>query len=124
MVHDTSARKSAWKLETDAQVLIAEALVLAEIAGMERETQARKAQATGLREHAQELKGKARLEDLTERKEPPVKQTKTCERTYYRWVASWRESEDQEAILGQLQEDEPGRSFAEGKGAKGFCSWN
>ena len=91
MLHDTSARKRARKLKTEAQVLTAEALVLAEIAGMEQEVEARKAQAAGLWEQAQGLQGKARLEDLTVRKEPLVKQTEKGERTYYRWVASWRE---------------------------------
>jgi hypothetical protein len=91
MVHDTPARKSARKLKTEAQVLAAEAMVLAEIAGMEQEAQVRRTQAAGLREQAKELQGKARLEDLTVREEPLVKQTKKGERTYYRWVTSWRD---------------------------------
>jgi hypothetical protein len=91
MVHDTPARKSARMLKTEAQVLAAEAMVLAEIAGMEQEAQVRRTQVAGLREQAKELQGKARLEDLTVREEPLVKQTKKGERTYYRWVASWRE---------------------------------
>ena len=65
MVHDTPARKSARKLKTEAQVLIAEALLLAEIAGMEQEAKARRTQAAGLKEQAQEMKGKARLKDLS-----------------------------------------------------------
>ena len=90
MVHDTPARKSARKLKNESQVLIAEALVLAEIAGMEQEAQARTTKASWLNEQAQELQGKARLEDLTVREEPLVKQTKKGEKTYYRWVTSWR----------------------------------
>jgi hypothetical protein len=42
MVHETPTRKSAQKLKTEAKVLIAEALVLAEIACKVREAQARK----------------------------------------------------------------------------------
>jgi len=52
MVHDTPARKSARKLKIGAQVLAAEALVLAEITGMEQEVQVRRIQAAGLREQA------------------------------------------------------------------------
>jgi hypothetical protein len=86
-----SARKSARKLKTEAQVLIAEALLLAKIAGMEQEVQARRTRAAGLKGQAQERKGKARLEDLTMRMEPLVRKNKKGERTYYRWVVSWRE---------------------------------
>jgi hypothetical protein len=43
-------------------------------------------------DQARELQAQARLEDLTVRKEALVKQTKNKgDRTYYRWVASWRE---------------------------------
>jgi hypothetical protein len=88
MVHDTPARRSARKLKTEAQVLVAEALVLAEIAGMEQEARAREARAAGLRKQAGELFGKAGLEDLTVRQEPVVKRTKKGERQeYLRW---WR----------------------------------
>jgi hypothetical protein len=92
MVHDTPSRRSARKLKTEAQVLVAEALVLAEIAGLKQEVQEREAKAAGLREQASELKRRARLEDLTVKQEGLIKQTKKGEkRTYYRWVASWRE---------------------------------
>ncbi len=47
MVHDTPARKSARKLKTEAQVLAAEVMVLAGIAGMEQEAQVRITQASG-----------------------------------------------------------------------------
>jgi len=79
-------------MKTEAQVLVAEALVLSEIVGMEQETQAREDQAVRLKMRAKELQSKARLEDLTVREEPLVKRTKKGGmRTYYRWVASWRE---------------------------------
>jgi len=92
MVHDTTARKSARKLKLEAQVMVAEALALAEIAGLELEAKGREERAAKLRQEADVLQDQARLEDLTVRKEPLVKQTKKGERTYYRWVASWRES--------------------------------
>jgi len=92
MVHDTAARKSARKLKLEAQVMVAEALALAEIAGLELEAKRREERAARLRQEAEVLQDQARLEDLTVRKEPLVKQTKKGERTYYRWVASWRES--------------------------------
>jgi len=79
-------------MKTEAQVLVAEALVLAEIVGMEQETQAREDQAARLKMQAKELQSKARLEDLTVRQEPLVKRTKKgWKRNYFRWVASWRE---------------------------------
>lgn len=42
-------------------------------------------------EHVARLNLIAKMEDITVREEPLVKQTKKGERTYYRWVASWRE---------------------------------
>lgn len=91
MVHNTASRKSAQKLKAEARVMIAEALALAEIAGMELDANAKEAQASKMRQDTEWLQDKARLEDLTVREEPLVKQTKKGERTYYRWVASWRE---------------------------------
>ena len=46
-----------------------------------------------LRDEARELHAKARLEDITVRKNPLTKQTKKGPRTYYRWVCSWQEGD-------------------------------
>ena len=92
---------------------------------MEQEVQARRTRAAGLKGQAQEPKGKARLEDLTMRMEPLVRKTKKGERTYFRRVASWREgAKTRKVYPRQLQEDEPGRSFVEGKKLKAYDLWN
>jgi hypothetical protein len=119
MVHDIPARKSARKLKTEAQVLVAEAPVLAEIAGMEQEAQVRRTQASGLLEQAQELQGKARLEDLTVRQEPLVKQTNKGEMTYYRWVASWRDgAKTKKVYLGSCRKMSQAESLRKAKNLK------
>jgi hypothetical protein len=91
MVHDTTARLEARGLKKRAQELIGEARALEGIEDAEILAVGKMALVAKLREEAEELQAKARLEDLTVRKEPLVKETKRGERTYYRWVASWRE---------------------------------
>ncbi len=44
-------------------------------------------------EVARDLQTRARLEDITVRRNPITKQTKKGERTYYRWVCSWQEGD-------------------------------
>lgn len=44
-------------------------------------------------EEARDLQARARLEDITVRRNPIIKQTKKGERTYYRWVCSWHEGD-------------------------------
>lgn len=92
MVHDVPAREEAGELKKKARELAREAGALEGIEDAESLAVDKMALVVRLREKSEELKAKARLEDLTVRKEPLVKKTKRGERTYYRWVASWRES--------------------------------
>ena len=91
MVHDTAARLEARGLKKKTQELAREGRVLEGIEDAEFLAVGKMALVVRLREEAEELQVKARLEDLTVRAEPLVKQTKKGERTYYRWAASWRE---------------------------------
>lgn len=92
MVHDTPARQKARALKEKIYSLSREAATLEDLGGMEKEAAIRSERAKELRQEADELLDQARLEDLTVRQEPLVKQTRESgERTYYRWVASWRE---------------------------------
>lgn len=91
MVHDVPSRRKARELMVQAGALVKESKTLAGIDGAEIMIADKENKAIGLREVAGKLALSARLEDLTVREEPLVKQTKKGERTYYRWVASWRE---------------------------------
>ncbi|MFA6372425.1 MAG: hypothetical protein WCW68_07355 [Methanothrix sp.] len=91
MVHDTAARQEARGLKKKARELAREARALEGIEGAAQLAEEREVEMARLREQARELQDKARLEDITVRQEPLVKQTKMGEMTYYRWVASWRE---------------------------------
>lgn len=94
MVHDTPARQKARALKEEIDSLSREATALEEMGGMEAEAITRRERAGELSREADKLKEAARLEDLSVRQESLVKQTKKSgERTYYRWVASWREGE-------------------------------
>ena len=91
MVHDTKARQEARGLKKKAQEMAKEARALEGIEDAEFLAMGKMALVVRMREEAEVLQAKARLEDLTVREEPLVKQTNKGERTYYRWVASWRE---------------------------------
>jgi len=91
MVHDTAARQKARGLNKKARELTSESRALKGIEDAEILAVGKMALVVRLREEAEELQAKARLEDLTVREEALVKKTKKGERTYYRWVASWRE---------------------------------
>ena len=91
MVHDTAARQEARGLKERARELARESRALEGIDGAALLAGERGIEVARLREQARALQDKARLEDITVRQEPLVKQTKKGERTYYRWVASWRE---------------------------------
>lgn len=91
MVHDTASRMKVRGLKKKASELAGESRALEGIEDAEILAIGKMALVARLREEAEGLKAKARLEDLTVREEPLVKQTKKGERTYYRWVASWRE---------------------------------
>lgn len=91
MVHNTPSRKKARELMVQAGSLVKESKTLAVIDGTEIMVQNRENKAIELRKEAGKLALSARLEDLTVREEPLVKRTKRGEKTYYRWVASWRE---------------------------------
>ncbi len=93
MVHSTPSRQKARELRDKARTLQKEARSLDGIEGAEYLAQKRQIEAKAAIASARELESAARLEDLTVRREPLVKQTKKGERTYYRWVASWREGE-------------------------------
>lgn len=53
----------------------------------------RQERARQLHEDARDLQTRARLEDITVRRNPITKQTKKGERTYYRWICSWQEGD-------------------------------
>jgi len=91
MVHTVAARQEAKALKKRALQLAREARVLERIDGAAALTEEKKAEASRLRQEAEGLKARARLEDISVMQEPLVKQTKKGERAYYRWVASWRE---------------------------------
>jgi hypothetical protein len=91
MVHDTKARQEARRLKKKAQEMVKEARALGSIEDAEVLELGKMALVTKLREEAEVLKAEARLQDITVREEPLVKQTKKGEKVYYRWVASWRE---------------------------------
>jgi len=91
LVHDTAARQEARGMKKKAQELARESRALEGIEDAELLVVGKMALVVSLREEAEALKAMARLEDLTVREEALKKQTKKGERTYYRWVASWRE---------------------------------
>jgi len=91
MVHDVAARREARDLKKKARELAGEAKALERIEGATILAGKKVAEASRLQREAEGLKDRARLEDLSVMQEPLVKQTKKGERTYYRWVASWRE---------------------------------
>ncbi len=88
VVHDTLSRQKARELRSKAETLAGEARVLKGIKEAAPLADGKEAEAARLQREAEELQDKARLEDLTVRQEPLVKQTKKGERTYYRWLAS------------------------------------
>jgi len=90
MVHTVAARQEAKGLKKRAQQMAREVRVLECIDGAATLTEEKKAEASRLQQEAEGLKARARLEDLSVMRETLVKQTKKGERTYYRWVASWR----------------------------------
>jgi aconitase B len=94
MVHDTPARRKARELKAKAQELEKEASALETIKEVQGLAEEKGAKAVELRKAAEELAYAARLEDLSVIQEPLIKTTKKGEkRTYYRWVASWREGD-------------------------------
>lgn len=93
MVHSTPSRISARKLMQDASRLSKEAKTLREIRGMEAEAVARELQAAKLKEEAQKLLERARLEDVSVRQVDYWKDTKTGSKNYPRWVCSWQEGD-------------------------------
>ncbi len=91
MVHDVAARREARGVKKRARELAGEARALEGIQGATTLAGEKEAEAARLLLEAKELQDRARLEDLTVREEALIKQTKKGERTYCRWVASWRE---------------------------------
>jgi hypothetical protein len=83
----------ARKLREDAHRVAIEAQTLAGIKGLESEVAAWQEKAKELHNEARELRAKARLEDITVRRNPIIKRTKKGKRTYYRWVCSWQEGD-------------------------------
>ncbi len=93
MVHDTPSRIAARKLMEDASRLTKEARTLREVRGMEAEAIARELQASILKEGAQKLLEKARLEDISVRQVDYWKDTKKGRQNYPRWIVSWQEGD-------------------------------
>jgi hypothetical protein len=94
MVHDTPARRKARELKAKARELEKEASTLESIKETKGLAAVKSHRAAELRKAADDLANAARLEDLSVIQEPLIKITKKGEkRTYYRWVASWREGD-------------------------------
>ena len=103
MVHDTPSRRKARELMVQVGALVKESKTLAAMDEAEIMVRDRENKAIKLKEEAGKLALSARLEDLTVREEPLVKRTNKGERTYYRWVASWREGEKTKKVyLGSV----------------------
>jgi len=119
MVHDTPSRQKARELRDKARSLQKEAGALDGIEGAEYLAQKRQIEAVVAMTSARDLEGIARLEDLTVRQEPLVKQTRKGERTYYRWVASWREGEKTKKIyLGSVKKLSQAAALQKARGMK------
>lgn len=94
MVHDTPARRNARELKAKAQELEKESKILETIKETQALAEVKSHRAAELRKAAEDLANVARLEDLSVIQEPLIKTTKKGEkRTYYRWVASWKEND-------------------------------
>lgn len=94
MVNDTPSRQKAREMKKNAKKLRGEARILDSV----KETRALGAvkahRARDLDRTASALETHARLEDLTVREAPIVQKNKKGEeRTYYRWVCSWRDGD-------------------------------
>jgi len=120
MVHDTPARQKARALKEETRSLSREAKALEEMGGMEAEVTARHDRAGELSREADKLKEAARLEDLSVRREHLVKQTKKGGiRTYYRWVASWRDGDKTcKVYLGSCKKMSQGEALQKAKKLK------
>ncbi len=120
MVHDTPARQEARALKEAINNLTREAAALEDMGGLEAQATARRERAKELRQEADELQERARLEDLSVRQEALVKQTKKCgERTYYRWVASWREGDKiRKVYLGSCKKMSEGEALQKARKMK------
>lgn len=93
MVHDTPSRQKARELRKKAKELEGEAHTLAAIEETRALAAVKAHRARELSEAANTLADIARLEDITVRQAPITKQTKKGEKTYYRWLCSWREGD-------------------------------
>ncbi len=90
MVHDTASRAKAREMRKKAKKLEGEAQTLAAIEETRALAAVKAHRAKELGETAFALATHARLEDLTVRQAPIVKQTKKGPKTYDRWLCSWR----------------------------------
>lgn len=81
-------RKEAGRLVRDARVMMKAAEVLTEAGERALDLEG---QADELKAKAEALKGAARLEDLHLWQMEKVKTTKKGSRSYYYWMANWRE---------------------------------
>ncbi len=93
MVHDTPSRQKARELKKTAKKLEDEAYTLAAIEETRALAAVKAHRAKELSETANTLADIARLEDITVRQAPITKQTEKGEKTYYRWLCSWREGD-------------------------------
>jgi len=121
LVHDTPARQKTRALNEQIHNLSKEAAALEDMRGLDKEARARRERAGDLRREAEELLKRARLEDLSVRQEPLVKQTKKGGiRTYYRWVASWRDGDKTRKVyLGSGRKMSQGEALQKAKKLKG-----
>lgn len=110
VLHMTPSRRRAGELKAEAEWFEREARILSRVPKMEPAVKVRMQTAGDYRARAALLELKARLEDLSVRRAPVVKQTASGRKTYWRWLASWREgSKIRTVYLGscnRLSEDQ------------------
>lgn len=102
----------ALELERDASMAMKAAEILPDARMKARELAGH---ADELKAEAEDLKGAARLEDLTLWQMEKAKTTKKGSKTYFYWMASWRvDGKVQKCPHRELQEGRPRDSITEG----------
>ena len=109
-------RKEALELATQARAAMKAASVLPQAGPKARELQE---EADRLRAEAEDLKDRARLEDLSIWTMEKVKSSKKGSRTYYYWMATWREgSRTRNVHLGSYARMDAGAALQKARAMK------
>lgn len=119
-MHKTETGEKIKKLKAEAARAEMEAASLAKVRGLEEEVMEREAEARQLRGEAEDLKPKARLEDLSVYTVDKVKPTAKGEsRTYKYWYASWWEGDRARNVyLGSVAKLSEGAAVAKARKMK------